>query len=153
MIGGNDNEDANHEVELTSINNENETNGASHSTTQSMDVSTDTPITKKTKKRKASTATKVIVDSLDDMTRVLGDCVATFGRKLDNISHRVGHGQDVSESRRKIFAKLEKIGWLDEDLLFKASYRIASNPVKVDLFFNLSDASKSSWFRIYIEHL
>ncbi|CAK9149331.1 unnamed protein product, partial [Ilex paraguariensis] len=52
LIGGNDNEDAKHEVDPAGINNENETNGTSHSTTQDMDVSTDTPLPKKQRRER-----------------------------------------------------------------------------------------------------
>ncbi|CAK9157870.1 unnamed protein product [Ilex paraguariensis] len=105
----------------------------------------DTPTSCKHRRKATGETSDGIARSISKMTEILGDYVSSCGKQLSHIAQRVGYEQDATEARHQLNTELAKIDGLMMEHRHRTTYKIASDPIKVDLFMSLPESERPAW--------
>ncbi|THG04911.1 hypothetical protein TEA_005729 [Camellia sinensis var. sinensis] len=96
-----------------------------------------------TSKKRAREA-EGIAKGLVDMAVEFGSFFKKTNTTLEEIAHRIGYAQDLSQARKLVNGELAKLRLNTNDRL-RAATLIVKDAERVDLFFSLPEEEKMEW--------
>ncbi|KAF5951157.1 hypothetical protein HYC85_009101 [Camellia sinensis] len=97
-----------------------------------------------TTSRKRAREAEGIAKGLVDMAIEFGSFFKKTNTTLEEITHRIGYAQDLSQARKLVNGELAKLRLNTNDRL-KAATLIVKDAERVDLFFSLPEEEKMEW--------